>query len=824
MMTIAPSSPNADLPLAQLLAKQGKVKEAIAAYQQALAKQPDLLEAHLSLGRLFRAQGASENAIAHYRKALQLDPQWQTYQALGETLHQKGAFAEATIAYENAIAIAPEQPALYFQLGLLQDQQGKLKAACESYRRTIALAPDYAPAYSYLGGVLTQRYQLQEGIENLKSAIALHPQKAAYYNNLGWALMQQENSQAAIAAYQQAVTLQPDYLLAHYNLGIALQVEERHEQAAQHFQTVTRLQPNHLAAYGDWGVSLLALGKIEKALQCWETVIKSDLKQVSPYQEWVKHRFHTPQDEWENAKLACFSFLTALQQSNLQEAQACLREIYRQFADAALRYGVSRQAKRYYQKALALQTEGEANLAQQPHHPRTCFALGKLLEKEGDWKSAIACYQQILSHQSQNKVEMSSTGCFPPPQRDSTARSWLANNKQLDNNHYIELRPEETFEEATANNVQPAECRGLECASCLKTVSQWFQPVQIEAGIHTCSFPQAPPVTYSPLFVARIPQGRAWATPQENHWLICKALAVITPDNHFLSDVSRDYPGQLPPCVNPTRHQIFQQETLPPLKQIDGAVAVLAGLSGTVYFHWFVDVLPRLALLRQAGIEPNQLDGLWLNRMSHPFQRETLEILGLSPEKVIASDDHPHIQAKQLIVPSFAGHLGWLPPWGLKFLRRAFLAPLRQPQKSYPERIYIRRDGARHRRVLNEEAVIAYLSTRGFVPVSLETLSFPEQLNWFASAKVIVAPHGSGLTNLAFCAPKTKVIEFFSPSYVRHYFWVISQQLGLEHYFLVGETITCRAIRELMYQNPLSEDIWVDLTALKKVLDRCLND
>ncbi len=835
---IAPHSLNygnletSDLALAQLLEKQGQVKAAIAAYQQVLEKQPNLVSAHLSLGRLFRAQGAYENAINHDRQALKLNPQWQVYQKLGETLQQTRAFAEATVAYENAIAIAPEQPALYFHLGILQDQQGKFKAACESYRRTINLAPDYASAYSHFGATLTRLNQLEEGIQNLKTAIALSPKKAVYHNNLGWALMQQENPQAAIAAYKQAVTLQPNYILAHYNLGIALQSEALHERAAQHFQTVTQLQPSHLAAYGDWGVSLLALGEIEKALQCWETVVKSCTKQVSLYQEWVKRRFQPPQDEWENAKLASASFLQALQQANLSQGQVFLREVYRYFGDASIRYGMSPQGEKYYEKAQQLHSDH--SLEQQPHSPDACFELGKYLEQKGKWEKAIACYQQILRQKASKTLNLPSQTFNPPQGSYPTARSWLAKNDLLDCDHYLELRKPDHQEPSLTpltkegkgdqKNITPSEtCRGLDCSRCLKEISRWFEPVQLNEGIYTCSFPEAPPMNDSSLFVAKIPQGRAYAIPQENHWLICRAFAMITPDDYLLQDVSRDYPGQLPPCsgaANP--HQIFQQETLPPLKQIEGRVAALTGLSGNVYFHWLVDILPRLALLPQAGIDPNQLDGIWINRITQSFQEETLEILGISLKNAIASDDHPHIQAKQLIIPSFAGHLGWLSPWGLKFLRRAFLGPLRQPQKSYPERIYIRREGARHRRVLNEEAVIAYLSTRGFTPVSLETLSFAEQLNWFASAKVIVAPHGSGLTNLVFCAPKTKVIEFFAPSYIRHYFWVISQQLGLEHYYLLGESIACRALRELMYQNPLSEDLWMNLKTLKAALDRCL--
>jgi hypothetical protein len=56
-----------------------------------------------------------------------------------------------------------------------------------------------------------------------------------------------------------------------------------------------------------------------------------------------------------------------------------------------------------------------------------------------------------------------------------------------------------------------------------------------------------------------------------------------------------------------------------------------------------------------------------VNSCQQPFQRETLKALGIPEYKIIESDRHPYIQAKQLIVPSFPGYLGWLSPRGLSF-------------------------------------------------------------------------------------------------------------------------------------------------------------
>ena len=105
--------------------------------------------------------------------------------------------------------------------------------------------------------------------------------------------------------------------------------------------------------------------------------------------------------------------------------------------------------------------------------------------------------------------------------------------------------------------------------------------------------------------------------------------------------------------------------------------------------------------------------------------------------------------------------------------------------------------------------------------VFLEEMTLLEQIATFANAKTIVAPHGSGLTNLAFCSPNTKVVELFSPNYIRTDYWMISQQLMLQHYYLVGQNFSCVSLRNLMYQNALTEDILVNIDALELILQHC---
>jgi len=306
-----------------------------------------------------------------------------------------------------------------------------------------------------------------------------------------------------------------------------------------------------------------------------------------------------------------------------------------------------------------------------------------------------------------------------------------------------------------------------------------------------------------PNFVVVIPHGR----------VVGDNGNVISPDNRLIWDVSFEF-GSTPPT-----HTILSKRSLPQVTHIPGTVAVLTSNASFNYYHWMFEVLARIYLLHRSGI---QIDKYVINpQRGGRYQAETLEVLGIPKDKLVECRQHTHIEVERLVVPSLPGYSGHPPKWACHYLRNELYTKRKiQPVNGF-ERIYISRADAAFRKVLNETDVIRVLSAYGFKSVKLEYLTVYEQAKIFSSAKMIVSPHGAGLTNLLFCQSGTKVVELFSPHYSATCYFTLSNQMGLDYYYLFGEGIR-PSPEDFVYQ--YSDNITVDTLKLRRTLNRVFTD
>ena len=853
--------------LAKAYSHQGQLTEAIATYEKLLNSSLNQAEIQAELGILYSKQEKLTQATHYYRQALALKPDWAELQYnLAVVLHQLGRWSEAIAAYERALVIKPDYAAVYFNLGVLHDRRGELDIAIANYYQAIELQSDFIRAYSNLGSTFAKQKKYPQAIEILQQGLKLNPTWATLHNNLGQVYWFNQEPEKAISSFEYAIMLEPQMALAYHNLARLWQQQGNYTAARECFEQVIEHSADNVLAYSHFSALLFKQGEIELAIDWWRKSIQLQPEFVKSYCQRALSL--EPTNLLAKAKLSCARFLQALEKKlDYEEVSYHLWQTYLYLGDILFEYGGFKQAETYYQQALQLKpqevelylrlgntlakqkrldaatTAYRIGLTLQPDHPQICFQLGKLLEQQQNTEQAINYYEVVLKqHLHQTNQWEHLPELFPtaenlsllPEKAYHHTQDW-ARDCLLEDFNYVQVswaatslplkvtgsRQPEEIATGTEKNPVNAECGGVNCATCMGQLREYFHPVHLGNNAYKCSFDRSAAIAAPLPFVVTIPQGRTWIAPQKNSWIICNAIAVITADGYLLRDLSRYYPWFLPGCPNlgqSHRHPLFELETLPLVEEIAGKVAILSGLAGHVYYHWMFDILPQIELIRRSGIELETIDWFVVNSIAKPFQRETLEFLGIPEDKIIESDRHSHIQAEEMIVPSFPGYLDWVPPGTIKFLRQTFLTQISLEQSNDPERIYISRSRSANRQIINEDEVIALLSPLGFQTVYLEELSVLEQVVLFANAEIVIAPHGSGLTNLVFCSPNTTVVELFSPGYVRTDYWIISQQLQLQHYYVIGESFDCLPLRQVMYQNSLTEDILVNLESLKTIL------
>ena len=269
-------------------------------------------------------------------------------------------------------------------------------------------------------------------------------------------------------------------------------------------------------------------------------------------------------------------------------------------------------------------------------------------------------------------------------------------------------------------------------------------------------------------FVSSIDQGRFWGMG---------GGVVFTSDGKIVADVSQETDL----FQETFRYSFFANKTLPSSTVYNGTIGVLRGKYDVNYFHWMFDVIARIDLLRKTEIPIDK----YITNVAFPFQDELLTFLGIPREKRIQTNIQLNITSQRLLAPSYTGSsLGLIPKWACDFLRKELLVNI-EKIPGY-ERIYISRLNANHRKIENHEEIMDALSAHGFRQIILEKEPVWRKIQIFNSAQFIVAPHGAGLTNLVFCEPGTKVIELFNPNWMLPCYWMISNYVGLDYYYLRG--------------------------------------
>jgi hypothetical protein len=282
----------------------------------------------------------------------------------------------------------------------------------------------------------------------------------------------------------------------------------------------------------------------------------------------------------------------------------------------------------------------------------------------------------------------------------------------------------------------------------------------------------------------------------------------INQRNAILGDLSPDVWGL-------DQHYGFAVSHLPKMIHHSGVVVVLTTPEARGnYWHWTVELLPKIPLLESLGIKASEVTAFVVNLAGAAYEAETLSDLLPRGAQIIPSTKRLHISADRLIAFSSAPHRHDFHPHAIVWLNG--MRPRHNCKKA---KIYVTRGSARKRRILNEYQLIPALVPLGFEVCDPAKLSVREQRALFQQANIVVGCHGAGLTNLVWCERGTCVVEIHAPGDPGLFYWRVCEILGLNYHPVFGVRRKGRRA-----SRSLDDDFVVEVAALRMLLETILDE
>lgn len=253
-------------------------------------------------------------------------------------------------------------------------------------------------------------------------------------------------------------------------------------------------------------------------------------------------------------------------------------------------------------------------------------------------------------------------------------------------------------------------------------------------------------------------------------------------------------------------HDIFP---IPKAQKLKGTLATIALEGSSNYYHWMIEILPRIHLLKTSGFA---FDFLYTCPLRYCFQKETLAALGIKKEQIIESTPATHLAPDRLIFPSQAARSCVTPQWVINFLKDTFLKDY--IPKNSKKRIFVSRSHSSIRHIINEDEIFALVEPYGFKKVYLEKMSVTEQARLIHESEIIIGTHGAGMVNIVFATPGTVIIELFQ-EHLDSTFFELSTTMELQYHCVKTERIP-----ELSQENVdiRYKNTFIEIEKLKRTL------
>ena len=204
--------------LANYLAKEGRISEALSNYNESIRINPHYAEVYNNRGNVYVKAAQYKNAMADFNEAIRLKPDYiQAYSNRGILYTDTGLYQNALKDFNQAARMADIcNKRSYSSTGTVL-----LNKSLKDFNETMRLKDTFAGTFNNRGIVYVKLGQYPQAIEDFSKSVSLKEDCFEAYYNRGRVYSQMEQYHQAIADYHKAISLEPGNAEVYKSLGVA---------------------------------------------------------------------------------------------------------------------------------------------------------------------------------------------------------------------------------------------------------------------------------------------------------------------------------------------------------------------------------------------------------------------------------------------------------------------------------------------------------------------------------------------------------------------------------------------------------------------------
>ena len=366
--------PEYDYLVGRQLELDGHLDEALAAYQRALAKDPDSALLNRTVAELLARQGNTDEALTLAERAHQIEPDNSELRVFLGTLYRlRKDLASAEKVLQGPDGKPLDSDAALLLYGLYSDA-GQPERALEIAKWMVRSDPTNLRSYFALSRAYERLERPKDAERALRTALAQNPQSLAVYSALARTRRQRGDREGEIAIYREVLAFQPHNHPTLAALADAQIAMERWPEARKTLEEIERYYPDDLRSVVRLGYLDLEQKNYDAAAARFERALQSNPEQH---------------------EVAYLLGLVKRRAGDLDGAVALFERVppeHERYLDARLQIAGIYEHKRDYARALA---EAEAMRARSPSRQLDLYSAS-LRAKAGDFDGAVSFLRGLL--------------------------------------------------------------------------------------------------------------------------------------------------------------------------------------------------------------------------------------------------------------------------------------------------------------------------------------------------------------------------------------------------------------------------------------------